>query len=40
MIWGIHGLVKLVVMKVHVLLQAARLYKLNAGLEEAPKSTQ
>lgn len=38
--WGVRGLVRLVVMKVHIPLQAVRFFELGTGLEGAPKSIQ
>ena len=38
--WGVRGLVRLVVMNVHIPLQAVRFFELDTGLEEAPKSIQ
>lgn len=38
-LWCVRGLVRLVVMKIHISLQAIRR-KLNTGLEEAPKRIQ
>ena len=38
--WGVRGLVRLVVMNVHIPLQAVRFFELGTGLEEAPKSIQ
>ena len=37
--WGVCGLVRMVVMKVHISLQAIRR-ELNTGLEEEPKRIQ
>ncbi len=38
--WGVRGLVRLVVMNIHISLQAVRFFELGTGLEEAPKSIQ
>ena len=38
LIWRVRGLVRLVVMNVHIPLQAVRFFELGTGLEEAPKS--
>ena len=38
--WGVRGLVRLVVMNVHIPLQAVRFFELGTGLEETPKSIQ
>lgn len=38
--WGVRGLVRLVVMNVHIPLQVVRFFELGTGLEEAPKSIQ
>lgn len=36
--WGARGLVRVVVMNVHISLQAIKFLELGTGLEEAPKS--